>query len=105
MQRTSPQVSPDPLRFWRLQLTQVSNQIPGVPGRPEPAVFPRSAAEPPTVEVKRVALTRGRVDISPIVSTLIADHGHTFGYIRLATFSSNAPREMVRSNTPLQHRS
>lgn len=79
------------------QLTRVTNQIPGVPGRPEP----RIPNQVPVVESKRVALTRGRVDISPVSAAIVADEGHSYGYIRLAQFSLNAPREMVRLPLPL----
>lgn len=69
----------------RVKLQRRTEQIPGVPGRPEP---------PPKVALKEVRLRRERVNLSPVYYTAMKDGPETTGYIRLVNFSSNAADEM-----------
>mmetsp|Transcript_25512 Transcript_25512/g.55512 ORF Transcript_25512/g.55512 Transcript_25512/m.55512 type:complete len:585 (+) Transcript_25512:49-1803(+) len=70
----------------RVKLARRSEQIPGVPGRPEAR---------PTVQYKDVALRRERVNLSPLFYTsFMDDAGQKVGYIRLTQFSGNAADEM-----------
>ncbi len=52
-----------------------------------------------------VRLQRGRVVLSPVFATAVQHAGHTLGYIRLSTFSSNAADDMRQAISDLEVRS
>lgn len=77
----------------RVKLVRRSEQIPGVPGRPDPK---------PLVQYKEVRLKREKVNLNPVYSTAIQHDGQKTGYIRLSSFSSNAPEEVEKALTELE---
>jgi hypothetical protein len=79
----------------RVKLARRSEQIPGVPGRPE---------APLRVQYREVSLTRERVQLSPVYHTALQAlrGGGGVGYIRLASFSSNAAGDVEAAIRDLQ---
>lgn len=78
----------------KVKLARRTDQIPGVPGTPEPV---------PTVQYKEINLKREVVELSPVYSQTIADGDHTFGYIRLSNFSSKAANDISKAIEELEN--
>lgn len=74
-----------------LQVRRTTKHVPGVAGRPEPAV-------PPAL-VKTVTMRRDLVNVSPVFSAKVSlpSKAGSLGYIRLLSFSNNAPRDVKRA--------
>jgi carboxyl-terminal processing protease len=80
----------------KVKLARRTDQIPGVPGRPE---------APLTVQYREVSLSlkRERVNLSPVYYTALhGSQGDDVGYIRLVNFSNNAASEMQEAIRQLQ---
>lgn len=67
-----------------MRLVRHTDQIPGVPGRPPPAMQPVR-----DVEVE-VSLTRETVSLSPVFYAALPGPTGRVGYVKLAAFSQNA---------------
>eukprot|EP00891_Asterochloris_glomerata_P008045 jgi/Astpho2/8045/e_gw1.00120.31.1_t len=78
-----------------------SEQVPGVPGRPEPVPHP-------SYELKQVSMRREKLEFSPVFARNIPHRDpttkqqHMLGYIRLANFSQKAAHDMDAAIHELQ---
>jgi len=73
-----------------VKLARRSDQIPGVPGRPE------YRGEREKVRWRQVKLVRDSILINPVQSELTEDGGET-GYIKLSSFNQRSSEEMERA--------
>lgn len=76
-----------------VKLARRSEQIPGVPGVPEPV---------PDVQYREVKMKRGVVELSPVFSAAVDNNGETVGYIKLTNFSSKAAEDTEKAIKDLE---
>lgn len=78
-----------------VEIARVSNQL--VPGQVNSGM-----TEDSRVEKKRFRMRRERVNLSPIFATAMHYDDHTYGYVRLVSFSQKAANEMKKAVSQLK---
>ncbi|CAD7698236.1 unnamed protein product [Ostreobium quekettii] len=76
-----------------VQLARRTDQIPGVPGIPEPA---------PEVQFKELKIKRDVVELTPVYATAVKVDDATVGYIKLASLSSKAAEDTSKAINELK---
>eukprot|EP01025_Chloroclados_australasicus_P019737 TRINITY_DN207_c0_g1_i1.p1 TRINITY_DN207_c0_g1~~TRINITY_DN207_c0_g1_i1.p1 ORF type:complete len:551 (-),score=61.69 TRINITY_DN207_c0_g1_i1:469-2043(-) len=69
----------------RVTFARRTDQIPGVPGRPE---------EPPKLSFQEFNLKREKVVLSSVASTVVPYEGHNIGYLKLSNFTGNSADDL-----------
>ena len=86
-----------------VEVARHKEAIPGVAGLVDPASTSHGDYHASTkTERKRFRLRRETVEFSPIFASTIGYNDHTYGYVRLATFSQHAAEDMRKAVEQLQ---
>ncbi|EFN55782.1 hypothetical protein CHLNCDRAFT_30937 [Chlorella variabilis] len=76
-----------------IKVARRRTEIPGVAGLP---------AEGPAVEYKQFRLRRAQVELNPVFATTMMMDDHTYGYVRLTSFSQHSPDDMQHAISQLK---
>ncbi|KAI3437893.1 hypothetical protein D9Q98_000338 [Chlorella vulgaris] len=76
-----------------IKVARRHSDIPGVAGLP-PGEAP--------VEYKQFRVRRAQVELNPVFATTMSLDDHTYGYVRLVSFSQHAPEDMQRAISQLK---